>query len=166
LDIFNRRLASKKEYFQLFLVCAFPVHVWAILTLMKWASTLTIPLSGTQIMSVVDYVLLFALLESLFVFGLLFIFEPDPAGSIFPLPACSARTVIIFIASISAAFIHFYKVWDIQPLNSIYGPACGSCLDWSPRSHSFFGSETYKRSKRQSARLARGWLYYPDLSGF
>jgi hypothetical protein len=110
----NRQLASKEEYFQLFLVCAFPVHLWAILTLMKWASTLILPLDGAQILGVVAYVLVFALLESLFVFGLLFALSLILPQRHFHSQLIPVGSVIIFLASTSAAFIHLYQVWKFE----------------------------------------------------
>jgi hypothetical protein len=117
MDTINHRLASKDEYFRLFLVCAFPVHVWAIVTLLKWASVFMIHMNAYQIVSVTAYVLFFALLETLVVFGIFFFLSLVLPPKFLRPHIVSAGAIGILLASITAALIHLYEVWDFERIN-------------------------------------------------
>jgi hypothetical protein len=106
--------ASRNEYWQLFLVCVLPIHIWAILVFLRRMPTMLTQLKATEIIGVAAYVLAFALLESLFLFGVLsladhFLFRKLLNST--PLPV---GTIFVFLASATAAVIHLHKDWDIQ----------------------------------------------------
>jgi hypothetical protein len=114
LGIFRRRLASKREYRQLFLVCLVPVHVWAVLALFHRFPTLVLQMNAFELMSLTGYVLTFALLESMLLFGLLFIASILlPARFIRP-RLVPAGTIFVLLASVSAVLIHLYQDLGIE----------------------------------------------------
>jgi hypothetical protein len=117
LGTFKRRLASKKEYFQLFLVCAFTVHVWAIIDFLQQVPELNLRMSIFQMAGVAAYVLVFALFESLLVFGLLFV-----ASLMMPTRLLNDRilplgSIFILMTAIPAYLIHLYSIWHIHQLD-------------------------------------------------
>jgi hypothetical protein len=114
LAIFNGKLASKNEYFQLFLVCLLPIHVWAIINLMKRASSLVLSVNSLEIFGVVAYVLLFALFESLIAFAVLFTLSLILPARIFSSRLIPVGTILVLLASVSAVFIHLYDAWEIE----------------------------------------------------
>jgi hypothetical protein len=111
------RLFSKADVFKLFLVSAFPVHVWAILTLFKWSSSLTLSLSVLEIVSVTAYVLVFALLESLVIFIPLFLLAYLFFSGVTGAHPISNGAAIILPVSISAAAIHLYRFLEIKAVD-------------------------------------------------
>jgi len=114
LDIFKLGLPSKKDYFDLFLVVAFPIHIWAIFIFLKKAPILILPLNLYHMLGTAAYVLVSALVESLVVFSVLFLLSLLLPAQLFRSRLLPTGTVIILLASISAAFIHFHGVWRIQ----------------------------------------------------
>jgi len=114
LAISSSRLAPKKIYFQLFLVCMLPVHIWAIIIFLRRMDSFTIFMNLTQIISIAAYVLVYALMESLFLFGILFI-----GSLILPRRVSAARklalgTIIALVASAAAVLIHFHAIWKVN----------------------------------------------------
>jgi len=71
MGIFRDKWSAKSEYLQLFLVCAFPIHVWAYINLFNDMPAMVLEMGVWRILGVTAYVLVFALLESLLVFGLI-----------------------------------------------------------------------------------------------
>jgi hypothetical protein len=112
LGIFKRS-RSKSEYFRLFLIGAFPVHVWAIVNLLHTFPSLLQEMNALQMISILAYVLTFALFESLFVFALLFLvtwfFPPQISSS----TLVSVSAVLIFFASLAVTLVHLYGIWKI-----------------------------------------------------
>lgn len=112
MDIFKRS-RSKSEYFRLFLIGAFPVHIWAIVNLLHTFPSLLLEMNTMELISILAYVLTFALFESLFVFALLFLltwFFP-PKISVSTLLAVSA--ILVFFGSIAVTLVHLYGIWKI-----------------------------------------------------
>jgi len=116
LAIFSGKLASKNEYFQLFLVCLLPIHVWAIINLMRRASSLVLSVNSLEILGVLAYVLLFALFESLIAFAVLFTLSLILPAQFFSSKLIPVGTVLVFLASVSAVFIHLYNAWEIEDI--------------------------------------------------
>jgi hypothetical protein len=113
LGIFRARLFSRGEYLRLFLMCLFPVNVWAIVIYLRRIDAIALLMSTANLLVVTAYVLGFALLESLAVFMALFL-----VSLIIPRRWLEARLVpvgaaVILMASISAALVHLYDAWDI-----------------------------------------------------
>lgn len=112
MGIFKRG-RSKSEYFQLFLIGAFPVHVWSIVNLLHTFPSLLLEMNTLQMISVLAYVLAYVLFECLFVFALLLLvtwfFPPQISSS----TLISVSAVLIFFASIAVTLIHLYGIWKI-----------------------------------------------------
>lgn len=116
MGTFRNRLFSKEEYVQLFLVVLFPVNVWAIIVFMKRLPAIILLMSTVQLLSVLAYILVFALLESVLIFGFIFL-----TSLIIPKRSLGSRlvpigTIVILTASVSAALIHLYDTWDIDAI--------------------------------------------------
>jgi hypothetical protein len=116
LDISKPRLPSRKEYFELFLVAAFPVHIWAIFTFLRKLPVLVLPLNLYHVLGAAAYTLASALVESLVVFGLLCLLSILLPAPVFRSRLVPVGTAVILLASICAAFIHFHPVWRIQAI--------------------------------------------------
>lgn len=111
---------NKGDIFKLFLVCAFPIHVWSIIMFLRdfdWISERT---NSWDAIGVGGYALLLALLESFIVFVLLFIlsflvhkiWQPDTRLAI--------MSVLMFVISLWAIFTQgFFLLGGMVP-NSIY----------------------------------------------
>lgn len=126
MDIFRRRLAARRDYFQLFLVTLFPIHVWSIVIFFKRMPELTLRMTLPDIMGVAAYVQTFALLESLLAFAVLFVIS-----LLLPARFVSGRlvpmgTVLILLTTIAAVLVHLYGVLKIDGIE--FGPWVAS---WS-----------------------------------
>ncbi|RMH02228.1 MAG: hypothetical protein D6706_00455 [Chloroflexi bacterium] len=64
MAIFKRRLPSRQDLLYVFAACAFPVHVWLIINVMREVPAWILRLSMWDLLGVVAYSLLFALLET------------------------------------------------------------------------------------------------------
>lgn len=120
MDIFKRRLASKSEYFQLFLICAFPIHVWAILNLLYSAPAMALQMNVIQLLSVVAYVGAYALFESLLLFALLFLGSVLLPERFFRAKLIPIGAILVFFVSLSAMLIHLYTSWRIAVIRFPY----------------------------------------------
>lgn len=116
MDIFSARLFSRKEYFQLFLICLLPVNVWAIITFMRRLPTLVLLMSAVHLVGVSAYILAFALLESVIIFGLIFLTSLFLPKSLLGSRLVPIGAIVILIAAISASLVHLYDPWDIEVL--------------------------------------------------
>lgn len=117
MDTFKRRLASKKEYFQLFLVCAFTVHVWAIIDYLQQVPELDLRMNVLQMAGVAAYVLVFALFESLLAFGLLFVVSLMLPARLLKDRILPVGSIFILMVAIPAYLIHLYSIWHIHQLD-------------------------------------------------
>jgi hypothetical protein len=117
LGIFKSKWSAKTEYFKLFLVCAFPIHVWAYISLLNDIPAMQLQVSILHILSIASYVLTFAFFESVFIFGLIllvFLFLPE---RLFELKLVHLVAILIITISISLSFIHLYDYWEIESLS-------------------------------------------------
>lgn len=117
MAIFSSRLAPKKTYFQLFLVCMLPVHIWAIIIFFRRLDSLTLFMNVAQMISIASYVLVYALLESLFIFALLFAGSLLLPRRVSPARKLALGTVIALVASAAAALIHLDAIWKVTWLD-------------------------------------------------
>ena len=116
MDTFRQRLLSSNEYFQLFLICLLPVNIWAIITMMRRLPTLILLMSTANLLSVGAYILAFALLESVFVFGFIFLVSLMIPKRLLGSKFVPIGTIFILIAAISAGIVHLYDIWDFEAL--------------------------------------------------
>jgi hypothetical protein len=116
MSILKRRFASKEEYFHLFLVCAFPVHVWAIINLLNSAPSLILEMNSFQIMSVAAYVLVFALFESILLFISLVLVSLLLPAKYLAEKLLPVGTMIVLVASLSVILIHLYENWEPESI--------------------------------------------------
>jgi len=120
MDTFRNKWSAKSEYFRLFLVCAFPVHVWAYINLLNDMPSMVLEMGVWRILGVAAYVQVFALLESLFVFGLLLLISFILPERLFGVKFVHIGAIFILTSSICFLFIHLYSQWDIKSLSFEY----------------------------------------------
>lgn len=108
---------GKNEYFILFLLCSLPVHIWAYLSFLEILPVTLLQMSLWNILGVAAYVIDFALLESLFIFGLLFFASLFLPVNLLNLRALHILAILIFATSIVAWLIHLYTKWQIDFIN-------------------------------------------------
>ena len=65
MAIFRQRLPSRQEITLAFAACVFPVHVWTIVNMLREVPAWVLRLSAWQLVGVISYALMVALLESL-----------------------------------------------------------------------------------------------------
>jgi hypothetical protein len=116
MEITRNKWSARAEYFQLFLMCAFPIHVWAYINLLNDMPAIQLQMGFWRILGVAAYVLDFALLESLFVFGLIFIVSFILPERLFELKLVQIESIIVLTTSISVIFIQLYDHWEINSL--------------------------------------------------
>jgi hypothetical protein len=64
LTFLRNRIPSRSDVLFLFLIGAFPIHIWAIVNLLHNIPALVLRLSAAELMGVIAYTLVFALFES------------------------------------------------------------------------------------------------------
>jgi hypothetical protein len=116
MSILSRSYASKREYLRLFLVCAFPVHVWAIINLLNSVPSLILEMNALQLMSVASYVFVFALFESFLVFIALILASLLLPAEYFTARLLPVGAMIVLTASISVILIHLYDTWQLESI--------------------------------------------------
>ena len=114
LDIFRKKWSAKADYFKLFLVCSFPVHIWAYINLLNDMPAIQLEMGAWRILGVAAYVLGFALIESLFIFGLIFLVSLILPESLFGLQLVQVGSIFVLTTSIAALLIHYYGQWKIE----------------------------------------------------
>jgi hypothetical protein len=72
------------------------------------------------ILGVAAYVLVFALLESTFVFGLIFLVSFFLPERLFGVKFVHVGAIFVLISSIFVLFIHLYSQWEIKSLSFEY----------------------------------------------
>jgi hypothetical protein len=112
LDIFKRS-RSKSEYIRLFLIGAFPVHIWAIVNLLHTFPSMLLEMNTLELISILAYVLTFALFESLFVFALLFLVTWFFPRKISTPTLLAVSAILVFFGSIAVTLVHLYGIWNI-----------------------------------------------------
>jgi hypothetical protein len=120
MDTFRNKWSAKSEYFRLFLVCAFPVHVWAYINLLNDMPSMVLEMGVWRILGVAAYVLVFALLESLLVFGLIFLVSFILPERLFGVKFVHVGAIFILICAIFFLLIHLYGQWEIESLKFEY----------------------------------------------
>lgn len=70
---FKNRLASNQDLALVFSICAFPIYVWSIFNVLKEVPAWLLRLSAWDLIGIIAYTQLFALLESVLVFVALII---------------------------------------------------------------------------------------------
>jgi hypothetical protein len=111
---------NKGGIFKLFLVCAFPIHVWSIVMFLRdfdWISERT---NSWDAVGVGGYALLLALLESFIIFVLFFILSFLVHKTWQPDTRLAIMSVLMFVISLWAIFTQgFFLLGGMIP-NSIY----------------------------------------------
>jgi hypothetical protein len=91
--------------------------VWAIIDYLQQVPELELRMNVLQMAGVAAYVLVFALFESLLVFGLLFVASLMLPGQIFKDRILPVGSIFILMVSVPAYLIHLYSIWHIQQLD-------------------------------------------------
>jgi hypothetical protein len=69
MDKFIERFPTRDEWKYLFISYAFVVNLWSIIQLLNWMPAFILRLRGIEIVSIIAYILGFALIESLLLLG-------------------------------------------------------------------------------------------------
>lgn len=115
---FREKLAFKREFFGLFLLCLLPVNLWELLVFFYRISTMSLILSAWEIAGVIAYLFAFALFEALFVFAVLFAISLLLPKNIIETRLIPMGTVVIILASLAVSLIHLHDPWDVKFINS------------------------------------------------
>ena len=99
----RRRFASREYLISAFAVCVFVIHVWAIYNLLREVPAWVLRLSFTELIGVIAYTQVFALLESILIFLLLI-----GLGALLPAGWYRNR-----FGSLSAAIVLVTSAWFI-----------------------------------------------------
>jgi hypothetical protein len=67
----KNRLPPRQDLLLVFIGCAFPIHVWALLNLFYIIPAWVLRMNLSQLTGSIDYLLVFALLESVVIWGIL-----------------------------------------------------------------------------------------------
>ncbi len=105
--------ASKSEYFQLFLVCLFPIQAWALVNLFYSFPSMQLEMTVWQMLSVTAYVFAFALFETLVVFLVLFLLSLMIPRQLFSARLVATGTALVLCASIATILNHLNYLWNI-----------------------------------------------------
>ena len=104
---FSNRFGSRQELAYIFAVCIIPVHVWLIINVLREVPAWILRLTTWDLVGVLAYSLVFALVESTLVFlGVLLL------GIIIPVrfirgKAIALSTVLLFLTSTWFGFLHY-----------------------------------------------------------
>ena len=99
---------NKGDIFKLFLVCAFPIHVWSIIMFLRdfdWISERT---NSWDAVGVGGYALLLALLESFIIFIVFFILSFLVHITLKPDTRLAIMSVLMFVVSMWAMFTQVF----------------------------------------------------------
>jgi hypothetical protein len=116
IGLIKKKWSARADYFLLFLVCSFPVHIWAYLNLLRDMPAILLEMGIWRILGVAAYVLVFAFLESLLIFLVLLLFSFTLPEKIFGLKLIHVGSILVFSATISVLFIHLYNQLEIDSL--------------------------------------------------
>jgi hypothetical protein len=118
LATFRDRFPSRRDVLLVFAACAFPVHVWAIISMLWEFPAWILILTPWNMAGVIAYTLAFALLESLTIlFGLLVLAIVLP-GRWFRDSFVALSTMAVFVTTGWAILAHYNDValqtWSIK----------------------------------------------------
>jgi hypothetical protein len=102
----------------LFSACAFPVHIWAILNLLRELPAWLLRLSAWELIGVVAYALAFAFIESLLFFLVLVLLAAVLPPKLFRDRLVATGTMIVTVTSVWAAAAHYnseaIRLWGLR----------------------------------------------------
>lgn len=150
LAVFRNKWSARAEYFRLFLVCSFPVHVWAYINLLNDLPAMQLQMGIWRMLGVAAYVLTFALLESMFIFGLIYITSFILPETLFGVQFLQVASIFILTASIPVIFIHLY---DQRKISSFTFPGWVALWVLTGLSIFILGVYWLNRSPRFQARV-------------
>jgi hypothetical protein len=111
LVTFSRGFPTKRESFYIFAACVFPIHVWLIITVLREVPAWMMRVTGWDLIGIIAYSLVYGLIESVLVFGAVFLF-------VILLPIAALRHKIVAVASgtvfVSALWfviLHYNEHW-------------------------------------------------------
>jgi hypothetical protein len=110
----HKNAATRAEYFQLFLICLFPIQAWGLVNLFYSFPSLMLEMTTWQLASVIAYVFTFALFESVVVFALLFLLSLAIPRRFFSARLVATGTALVLCASAAAILNHLYFIWKIK----------------------------------------------------
>ena len=102
------RRYTRQGLWSLFVICAFPQHVWAFVLAMRDVSWVADRTNAWDAVGVVSYGLIFALVESLLLFGLMALLGYLVSGSWDAEARVSLLAVLVLIASLWAMLEQLY----------------------------------------------------------
>jgi hypothetical protein len=113
---FIQRYFNKGDVLKLFLVCSFPIHVWAIFMFLRDFDWITERTNAWDAVGVGSYALMLALIESLVVFLVIFGFSFLIHKTWSPETRLATMSTLIFVVSMWAIFTQaFFLLGGILP---------------------------------------------------
>ena len=102
------KIPSKKETIHSFTACAFPIYIWAIISLLHEIPALILRLSVWDLVGVIAYTISFALVESGIVFCILLTINFTLPPKFFRDKFIAISTLVVFLTSIGFMLAHFF----------------------------------------------------------
>jgi hypothetical protein len=122
LATFRERFPSRQAILIVFAACVVPIHVWAIIAILRAINPWMLSMTLWEVLGVIAYPLTFALFESLLILAGLWVTAILLPGKIYRNWFVSQSTLIIFFASIWAVIMQIYgqewRLWSNRGLIS------------------------------------------------
>jgi hypothetical protein len=109
LEAVKKRLISRDDVIVVFAASVFVVHIWSIYTLLKEIPAWILRLSYWELVGVISYTLLFALVESMIVLAFLIILAVLLPARIFRDRFISISTIFVFLAALWIIPVRLYE---------------------------------------------------------
>ncbi|MEZ4646483.1 MAG: hypothetical protein R3E31_27805 [Chloroflexota bacterium] len=107
------RSISRQALLNVFVACAFPIHVWLIINVMREVPAWILRLSIWDLVGVISYSLMFALLETSVIFAGIVLLGFIVPGRFFRHKFVALSTMLVFVTSIWFVILQ-YNSWIIE----------------------------------------------------
>lgn len=107
MAIFKNRVSSRQELAYIFAVCIFPVHVWLIINVLREVPAWILRLTTWDLVGVVAYSLVFALVESILVFLVILLLGVMTPARLIQGKFVALSTALVFLTSLWFIVLHY-----------------------------------------------------------
>ncbi|MCA9921101.1 MAG: hypothetical protein KC419_12270 [Anaerolineales bacterium] len=133
MAIFKNRFPTKQELYYFLLACVFPIHVWSLINVMREIPAWVLRLSIAEMLGVIAYAQLFALLDTLVVFLPLVLVSAVLPASLLRKRFVAVGTAVVFITSGWLIYLHLnnwvfeqrdtavFAIWGVTYLVAMIG---------------------------------------------
>jgi hypothetical protein len=99
LAIFRNRFPPRQEVLQVYTIISVPINIWAMIAVLRVVPSWILSMSIWEMIGVMAYPLAFALIESLFIFAILWILAVILPSSVYRARFVSQSTIIALLAA-------------------------------------------------------------------